>query len=193
MHSPGNASKAFEINAVSLNSLIPPATLRQGSVFTSVCHSVHRHPPRADTPQTDTRLPPRPETATAADGTRPTGMHSCNTSVMYCPLFFSNGSSHMNQETNVSKVDDWDQWRCLNRYERFVQPFIIINLVCVCAMSVSYFSSSNTISYTEVFASVPGNIHQVLNGGIHAFSIRWISPVLMQNSLCGQFYYRPQT
>ena len=60
----------------------------KGYVFTSVCHSVHRrectpslgrHPlarlPRADTPPG--RHPH--ETATAADGTHPTGMHSCFT------------------------------------------------------------------------------------------------------------------
>ena len=87
--------------------LLPSATsLRQGNVFTSVCHSVHRgclggHPPRADTSlgrqppgqthRVDTPLGRQPpgqtplpgqtllaqQTATAADGTHPTGMHSC--------------------------------------------------------------------------------------------------------------------
>ena len=40
-----------------------------------------RHPPGADTPQEQTSpgadTPPPGETATAADGTHPTGMHSC--------------------------------------------------------------------------------------------------------------------
>ena len=70
----------------------------QACVKNSVRGGVHpvadtppgRHPPRADTPQTNTpsrqtpsqadtplgRHPPR-QTATAADGTHPTGMHSC--------------------------------------------------------------------------------------------------------------------
>ena len=47
--------------------LLPPATkLRQGNIFTPVCHSVHREgvcqSPRADTPQQTppSRHPPRP-------------------------------------------------------------------------------------------------------------------------------------
>ena len=56
----------------------PQTKLRKGNVFTSVCQEfcqgevytlLSRHPP-ADTP-----LPQ--QTATAADGTHPTGMHSC--------------------------------------------------------------------------------------------------------------------
>ena len=52
------------------------------NVFTPVCDSVHgggctsprqTHPPRQTTPREDTR----PRDATAADGTHPTGMHSC--------------------------------------------------------------------------------------------------------------------
>ena len=50
-----------------------------------------RHPPSADTPwqadtRTDTNSPssPPPPTATAADGTHPTAMHSCN---VKCPYF----------------------------------------------------------------------------------------------------------
>ena len=64
--------------------------LWEGKVFTPVCHSVHRrgtvythlgrHLPR-QTPPRQTPLwadPPSPsEMATAADGTHPTGMHSC--------------------------------------------------------------------------------------------------------------------
>ena len=43
--------------------------VRQGSVFTRVCHSVHRAARHG---------PPLPTvTTTAADGTHPTGMHSC--------------------------------------------------------------------------------------------------------------------
>ena len=85
----------------------PPAatTLRQGNVFTSICHSVQRaggsgrHPPLQTPPgqtppwvdiplgrhhpgqtspwQTPTRQTPPKQTATEADGTHPTGMHSC--------------------------------------------------------------------------------------------------------------------
>ena len=54
----------------------------------SVSHSVHRGrsapvhagiPPWADTPRADTpsRADTPQQTATAADGTHPTGMHSC--------------------------------------------------------------------------------------------------------------------
>ena len=72
--------------------------LRQGNVFTPVCQSfrsqgwgsasVHagihprvdtplgRHPPGRHPPWVDTP-PPLGQTATAADGTHPTGMHSC--------------------------------------------------------------------------------------------------------------------
>ena len=66
--------------------------LRKGNVFTPVCpsfcsrggrcalpplgrHPLDKHPPWADTPR---------QTATAADGTHPTGMHSC------FPVYFSN-------------------------------------------------------------------------------------------------------
>ena len=81
----------------------PQTKLREGNVFTPVCDYVHRGrctPPLADIPlpltdtpwqthpQADTPLgryptgrhPPGrhpPERATAADGTLPTGMHSC--------------------------------------------------------------------------------------------------------------------
>ena len=59
---------------------------RQGNIFTGVCqsfrsqggvsqHALGQIPPWADTPPTgQTSLP---EMATAADGTHPTGMHSC--------------------------------------------------------------------------------------------------------------------
>ena len=76
----------------------------QGNVFTHVCHSIHRGvagrhspgqtppprqtpPPWADTPQADTSswadtpwawADPPQVTATAVDGTHPTGMHSCS-------------------------------------------------------------------------------------------------------------------
>ena len=62
--------------------------LRQGNVFTPVCHSVHRgglsHPPR-QTPPSPTPLgrnPPPLEQCMLgygqqAGGTYPTGMHSC--------------------------------------------------------------------------------------------------------------------
>ena len=79
---------------------LPSATkLRQGNVFTPVCHSVHkggsasvhagidplgRHPPGQTPPQADTplgrppgQITPPQQTATAAHGTHPTGMHSC--------------------------------------------------------------------------------------------------------------------
>ena len=66
--------------------------LRKGNVFTSVCQEfcsqgggVH-HAPWADTPPGQThpeQTPPRTDTprqtATAVDGTHPTGMHSCFT------------------------------------------------------------------------------------------------------------------
>ena len=77
--------------------------LRQGNVYTPVCHSVHkgegvsgshspgqtspgqtfphgqtlalgRHTPQADIPSAD---PPPRQTATAADGMHPTGIYSC--------------------------------------------------------------------------------------------------------------------
>ena len=69
----------------------------EGYVFTPVCHSVHKggrclsqcmlgYTPRADTPP-ESRHPPRADTpqqtVTAADGTHPTGMHSCIS--MYLP------------------------------------------------------------------------------------------------------------
>ena len=62
--------------------------MRQGNVFTRVCHSVHRHPPgrqtppqpgQADTPSGQTPIgqtPPPQVTATAVDFTHPIGMHS---------------------------------------------------------------------------------------------------------------------
>ena len=57
----------------------PQTMLRKGNVFTPVCHSVHRG--EVDTPPGGHPLPPgiHPfpfETATAADDTHPTGMHS---------------------------------------------------------------------------------------------------------------------
>ena len=74
--------------------LPPPTKLRQGNVYTPVCHSVHI--PRVDTPQADTSLgkhPPSKHTpgrhphphpcavhtgyGQQAGGTHPTGMHSC--------------------------------------------------------------------------------------------------------------------
>ena len=51
------------------------------------------------------------------------------------------------------------------------------------------------ISYTEVFAPIWEDIHRLLNecirwglpSWIHAFNMRWISPVLMQKALCDNF------
>ena len=54
-----------------------------GGVCTSACWDTHSPTGRhcqADTPWVDTPLgqtPPPQQTATAADGTHPTGMHSC--------------------------------------------------------------------------------------------------------------------
>ena len=56
----------------------PQTKLRKGNVFTSVCH-VFCVPPR-QTRQTPPPTPdhtPPPQTTNAADGTHPTGMHSC--------------------------------------------------------------------------------------------------------------------
>ena len=47
-----------------------------------------RHPPPADTPQ---------ETATAADGTHPTGMHSCNEIIL-----FQNATKHSRKLSAIS-------------------------------------------------------------------------------------------
>ena len=60
--------------------LLSATYLWQGNVFTGICHSVPRGgvwqtPPWANTTQADTPPPPQ-QTATAADGTHPTGMHS---------------------------------------------------------------------------------------------------------------------
>ena len=57
----------------------PAGKFSKGDVFTPVCHSVHGgvgdgvsgRPPR-QTPPTGRQPPP-----TSADGTHPTGMHSC--------------------------------------------------------------------------------------------------------------------
>ena len=66
----------------------PQTKLRKGNVFTSVCqefclqgggvHPPCRHaPPRPNMPPG--QKPPPRQTATAADGTHPTGMHCCLT------------------------------------------------------------------------------------------------------------------
>ena len=128
--------------------LLPSATsLRQGNIFTSVCHSVYgggvypsmhwgRHPPLADTfplgrhPPGQTPLgrhpppcpvhagiPPRPPAASAADGTHPTGMHSCNhnsctnhkseyTHLVYSTAQYSMISSR-NHNSWVNRRCDW--------------------------------------------------------------------------------------
>ena len=88
------------IYQVSVNfCLLPSATkLRQGNVFTPVCHSVHmgvfasvhaeihtpwqtplaRHPPfRHSLRRHPPGQTPPQQTTTAVDGTHPTGMHSC--------------------------------------------------------------------------------------------------------------------
>ena len=51
----------------------------EGYVFTPVCHSVHGGGASVpqDYPPPEQAPPPRAETATAADGKHPTGMHSC--------------------------------------------------------------------------------------------------------------------
>ena len=52
--------------------------LSRGGVSASVHAGIHppgRHPPGQTSPWADT--PPRQQTATAADVTHPTGMHSC--------------------------------------------------------------------------------------------------------------------
>ena len=58
----------------------PQTKLRKGNVFTSVCQEFcpqrgKVYTPLADTPWADT--PPPNQTASATDGTHPTGMHSC--------------------------------------------------------------------------------------------------------------------
>ena len=50
----------------------PQTNLWEGNVFTPVCHSVHRGEVYT------------PWVATAADGTHPTGMHSCSFGVDFC-------------------------------------------------------------------------------------------------------------
>ena len=69
----------LEVLLFQTNTLIyyrPQTKLRKGNVFTPVCDSVHGG---VYTPWTHTHTPghPPPETVTAADGTHPTGMHSC--------------------------------------------------------------------------------------------------------------------
>ena len=95
-----------EVPTIIVQYYYPPQTkLRKGNVFTPVCDSVHsthaqrpgRHPRtrhQADTPQLGRHPPDQtnisrtrqtppnqadtpPKTATAADDTNPTGMHSC--------------------------------------------------------------------------------------------------------------------
>ena len=69
-------------------------------------------PPRADTPQADTspgQTPPQqtpsppPPTATVADGTQPTGMHSCND----CEVNLSSATLTVRQHMKTMKKD----WR----------------------------------------------------------------------------------
>ena len=69
----------------------PATVIAERLFYTPVCHSVHRgwcvlHPPRqtppGKTPPRQNHHPPRPETATASDGTHPTGAHSC---FLLCP------------------------------------------------------------------------------------------------------------
>ena len=100
------------------NGILGPS-MRQGNVFTGVCHSVYRregvcgwHAPWADTPSTPTAqcmlgyTPP--PVATAADGTHPTTMHSCYycTSMNVChicvrPCTYSPDLAHKNYVLNV--------------------------------------------------------------------------------------------
>ena len=66
----------------------PQMKLRKGNVFTSVCQEFYPQgactPPWAGTPLAD---PPSQQTASAADGTHLTGMHSCF--VLFCFLTIS--------------------------------------------------------------------------------------------------------
>ena len=62
--------------------LLPPATkLRQGNVFTAVCHSVHGgglpYPPGQTHPRADTPVQCMLGYGQQAGGTHPTGMQSC--------------------------------------------------------------------------------------------------------------------
>ena len=89
----------------SVLSFLPSATkLQQGNVFACVCHSVHkgggvsasvhtgihtplgRHTPMRRHPTGQTPPPPQ-QTTTAADGTHPTGMHSCCYLKIFCIVY----------------------------------------------------------------------------------------------------------
>ena len=102
----------------------------QGNVFTPVYHSVHgrgalsdrhslplgKHPLQLSR-HSPGQTPPPPETATAADGTHPTGMYSCLLSVSLKLLFeLSNGTKkiisytfspmyHLSNSIKLSKFD----------------------------------------------------------------------------------------
>ena len=72
-----------------LSSLPSTTLLGQGNVFTPVCHSVHMGDiPLGRYPRANT-LPTPSETATAANGSHPTGMHSCfskTSGIIWCLL-----------------------------------------------------------------------------------------------------------
>ena len=64
----------------------------EGYVFAPVCHSVHGGGVSVSVhagihPSPSSRHPPPQQTATAADGTHPTGMHSCIYFVLSCHIF----------------------------------------------------------------------------------------------------------
>ena len=82
------ATEAVGAHPTGMHSCYRPQRSCEGYVFTGICLSTrgrgvclsacwdttHTHTPGADPPREQT---PPGETATAADGTHPTGMHSC--------------------------------------------------------------------------------------------------------------------
>ena len=112
----------------SFSALLPSATkLRKGNVFTSVCHSVHggwQTPPWADTPLTSTCWDTPPAqcmlgytplpTATAADGTHPSGMHSCSSGCFHTS-FFLHQSIYICR-FSVLNYSTWRDTRCVATY-----------------------------------------------------------------------------
>ena len=52
-------------------------SVHRGVLYTLGRHSLGIHPTPGQTPPTPGQTPPPPQTVTAADGTHPTGMHSC--------------------------------------------------------------------------------------------------------------------
>ena len=121
-----------------MDSLLPSATkLRRLCFYT--CLSVHKgggqpqcmlgyhHPPGAGIP-TRSRHPPPQQTATVADGTHPTGMHSCSTLIiLWFKAKFSiqlyKGSSHRKKRNNLWMPQSRSSHR--SKLEVFVQTAVV--------------------------------------------------------------------